>query len=345
MVDIWGRQAAFAKVPYQGLLTHGEKNRTLYLNIETVNTCNNLCIICAYVDQERPKRTMSMEMFAKAVKDYIDIGGGYLSLTPSVGDIFLDKYLPQRLEFLRGIPEITRIGATTNAAMAHRFDDAELSKMLQVLTRVSISVYGTDVAEYETMTKRPTYSQMLDGMRRIVTLSDSMVQLEFRLLNAKSRHQLFEWVCREVLPDMEPDRIARKVRINGCLTEYTNWGIYNQENNPLPINTNARWAPDRGVLEDRPQCLWPLFTCLILSNGDISLCACTNYNNDPSLAMGNIMNQSLSEIYNSERAAALWNWKDHGTPEFCKSCTHHIPIDVVKERPSIVTNYYQVVGG
>jgi MoaA/NifB/PqqE/SkfB family radical SAM enzyme len=346
MTDLWSQHPAFAKLPYEGRLTHEGNNRPLYLRIETVNTCNNHCIICAYVDQERPKSIMPMEMFEKAVKDYVAIGGGYLSLTPLVGDIFLDRLLLQRLEFLRGIKEVTSIGVTTNAAMAHRFDDNELGQVVCIIDRISISVYGTDREEYETMTKRDTYAQMVEGIRRIITLSQTMVSLEFRLLNKKSRHKLFEWLCKEILPGVDPDKVARKTRINSSITDYGNWGIYNQENNPLPPDADAKWFSDEAIrIENRPQCLWPVFACIVFSNGNVSLCACVNYNDVPDLCMGHIMENSLSEIYNSERAAALWNWEGHCTPEFCKSCTMHIPLDIMKDRPSILTNPYQVVGG
>jgi radical SAM protein with 4Fe4S-binding SPASM domain len=341
MTDFFSQHPAFTKLPYEGRLTHNGKNRSIYLGIETVNTCNNKCIICAYVEQERPKRTLPMELFRKALTDYEEIGGGYVTLTPLVGDIFMDKLLPDRMEFIRTAPGITGVGVTTNGAMAHRFDDAELTQIVRGFSRISLSVYGIEQEENETITRRTTFPQMIDGMRRIITFAEKPISLEFRLLNKRSKHYLFDWLWREVVPDMDEREFARKVRINSAITDYSNWGIYDQKNNPLP--SDAKWYAFEAQ-QSRPQCLVPMFGCMVFSDGSVSFCACDNFNNVPELRLGNIAEHSLAELYNSEQAAALWNWEKHGTPEFCKNCTFHIPVDILKERPSILTDPHQVCG-
>src|SRR5215475_13722152 len=81
-----------------------------------------------------------------------EMGGGFLSLTPLVGDVLLDRYLSDHLQFLRTVPEIRSLGVTTNGAMMHRFGDAELATILPSFDRLSLSIYGTDASEYATMT-------------------------------------------------------------------------------------------------------------------------------------------------------------------------------------------------
>ena len=98
------------------------------LTVETVNICNNKCIICPYTVQTRARKTMSMKVFHRIVDEYASVGGGPISLTPMVGEIFLDKFLPERLRLLRSTPAIKTISATTNATMAHRYDDAALAE-------------------------------------------------------------------------------------------------------------------------------------------------------------------------------------------------------------------------
>ena len=118
--DYWAETDIISDLPYESVLRHNGANRPIYLRIETVNTCNNNCIICAYRDQSRAKSIMPMALFQKAVLDYAEMGGGFLSLTPLVGDILLDRYLSERLQFLRTVPEIRSLGVTTNGAMVHR---------------------------------------------------------------------------------------------------------------------------------------------------------------------------------------------------------------------------------
>lgn len=340
-LEPWRRLPSLAGLPYEGLLTNHGRIRPLYLRIETVNTCNNHCVICAYRDQERAKEIMAADVFEKAVRDYVALGGGFLSFTPLVGEFFLDRYLVERLKFLEGIPEITELGVTTNGSMVHRFNDEELTYILGRFSRVSISVYGIDADEYERMTGRKTYLKMVEGMRRILTMSPNRVSLEFRLLNKRSDETLFNWLQTEVLPGLDAATITSKARINSAITHYANWGIYDERSTPLP--GDARWfASERH--ESRVQCLIPIFACMVFSNGNVSFCPCDNFNDTPELRLGNIRERSLAELYNSTRALKLWNWTTHGTPDFCKNCSFHIPLDTLQKNPSILADPHQIVG-
>ena len=100
--------------------THRGRYRPLGLLIETVNICNNDCVICPYSAQTRDRRIMSTSLFEKVVDDYARIGGGPVSLTPMVGEVFLDKRLRERLTYLRGTPSITKVSTITNATMVRR---------------------------------------------------------------------------------------------------------------------------------------------------------------------------------------------------------------------------------
>ena len=101
--------------------THGGKFRPLALSIETVNICNNDCVICPYSLQTRRRHAMPMEVFEKVVADYGAIGGGQVTLTPMVGEVFLDKRLAERLRILRPHRSVTRVSAISNATMAYLY--------------------------------------------------------------------------------------------------------------------------------------------------------------------------------------------------------------------------------
>lgn len=334
--DYWTEVEVVSDLPYQQVLRHSGGHRPLYLRIETVNTCNNNCVICAYRDQNRPKTIMPMALFRKAVLDYVDMGGGFLSLTPLVGDVLMDRYLLERLDFLKSLPEIRSLGVTTNGAMAHRFDDDELRAVIQNFDHLSLSIYGTDATEYKAMTQKPTYERMLAGIRRIIDLSRTKVSLEFRLLHKKTTEQLHDWIARDVKPTRSDGYF-----INSNITDYANWGIYDQNNTPLP--GDAKWfaTPRQG---ERPQCLIPIFACMVYSNGNVSFCPCDNFDDVAELRLGNIRDQRLADLYNSPAARRLWNWRRCGTPEFCRSCSFHIGLDVLRNDPDILANPHKIVG-
>jgi radical SAM protein with 4Fe4S-binding SPASM domain len=165
--------------------------------------------------------------------------------------------------------------------------------------------------------------------------------MEFRLLDKKSPEKLLEWLKNEVMQGVDSNTWISKTRINSSITDYANWGMYNNSNNPL--TGDAKWIPFQ-KLDNRPQCLIPMLACIVLSNGNVSFCPCDNFDDVEELRLGNIMEHSLASLYNSPRAQELWQWKKYGTPAFCKNCSFHIPLSLLQETPSILTDPHQIVG-
>jgi MoaA/NifB/PqqE/SkfB family radical SAM enzyme len=332
----WDRSSELRALSHPKLVDRNGRQRTLYLQLETVNLCNNNCLICAYREQERAKTHMAMEVFEKAIGDYADMGGGYVSLTPIVGDVLLDRFLRERIAFLEEVPSISGIGFTTNAAMAHRFDDKDLAAIISPLKHLSISVYGLDRAEYESMTQKTTYKRMVEGIRRMVDAASAQVWLEFRLLQKRSREYVECWVENEV-----GIKLGSKVSVKSIITNYANWGVFNEVNTPLP--RDAKWFQFEPAVS-RPQCLIPLLAFIVFSNGNVSFCPCDNFQDVEELRIGNVMDRSLSEIYNSEKARKLWDWAGSGVPAFCQKCSFHIPMAMLKSNPTIMDDPFQIAG-
>ena len=322
------------------VLTNKSSFRTIYLKLETINICNNLCVICAYRDQERLKSVMPLYLYRKVLEDYSEMGGGFLSFTPLVGDVLLDKHLIERLEMLDQFPSINDVGVTTNAVMSKLYSDEQLNFIVNKFKRISISVYGLDNEEYELMTQRKTYYDMLEGIRRIAGFSGNAISLELRLLKKRSESELDQWLQNEILSHL-PDEKYSNIRINSVINDYANWGIYNEVNTPLPFD--AKWFKIEKQIA-REQCMIPLLTVQVFSNGNISFCPCDNFNDIPELRLGNIIDESLKTLCNSKRAEELWDWDKYGTPEFCQSCSFHIPMKFLEQNPSIITNPHPIVG-
>lgn len=335
--EVWDHHPEFRPLAKDRLLDPLGRIRPLYLRLETVNLCNNDCIICAYGDQTRVKKHMTAEMFVKTLDDYRQMGGGYVSLTPLVGDVLIDRHLPDRIAYLRTCDFVSGIGFTTNAAMAHRFDDAQLASVIAPLQRLSISIYGLDESEYEAMARRKTYPKMVEGVRRIVAAATVPVSLEFRLLEGRPEGFVETWV-QEVL-GLSLD--SGDAFINSVITDFANWSLYDEASRPLP--GKARWFALQPQAQ-RPQCLIPMFAFIVFSNGNVSFCPCDNYDDVDEFRLGNVMEDSLPSLYNSDKAKALWDWSGSGTPRFCQNCSFHIPLSVLDDRPDILENPYQIVG-
>ena len=123
-------------------------SRPLMIHIGTVNICNNNCIFCANESNKDNKKIMSVDLFSKIVSDYVNIGGGLISLTPSPGEIFLDPLLKRRLQlsewihstFGQGIPfgytlEYTTWGSLIGSKLIQLPGDARWKDMPCVTPR------------------------------------------------------------------------------------------------------------------------------------------------------------------------------------------------------------------
>jgi Radical SAM superfamily/Iron-sulfur cluster-binding domain len=303
---------------YLSFFTHKGEYRPLTITIETVNICNNDCIICPYSAQTRRKQTMTMPLFEKIIRDYAEIGGGQIGLTPMVGEIFLDKLLLQRLQMLTEHPSIREISAITNASMVNLYGDIELAAILTNFARLNVSIYGLDAEEFTLMTRKASYEQFYEGLCRILAiLGPDKVLLCGRQLKARSESEVESWL----------EQLARDSGINGSRLKFSgtrtfaNWGHFDT-NIPLPLS--AKWLPAR---VNHAQCALPLISAQILSDGTTSFCGCANFDGISELNIGNIAETSLREMMRSDRVTNLWNWPKCGVPEFCKTCTFHMPIE------------------
>jgi radical SAM protein with 4Fe4S-binding SPASM domain len=318
-------------------IRHRGKPRPLMLICETVNICNNHCIICAYDSQTRKKQTMPMPVFEEVIRQYAAIGGGMLSLTPVVGDVFLDKLLPERLRLIEARRDvITGLSVTTNAVFVKRYDDGELAALLSHFDPLTISIYGIDPEEHAAMTKRPDYADTRTALARIFRLSRHRIAIGFRSLKQRSAAELQDWLA--AIPHY--DQVQGRITVTGDARAFANWGILDTTK-PLPFG--ATWLP---LQPDRhSQCGIPLIAMQVFADGNVSFCPCDDFDNHASLHLGNVMTATLAEMAGSPRAQALWDWATHGTPAFCRSCSFHTPLAAITATPGIFEDPLVLAGG
>jgi MoaA/NifB/PqqE/SkfB family radical SAM enzyme len=294
----------------------GERQRPLMLHVETVNTCNLKCVICPYSKMTRAKELMPPELFSKIVRDYAEMGGGDVIMTPSVGDLFLDKLLVSRFEELRQTPAIRSLGFVTNAGNAHVFSDQELSFIVNSCKRINISIYGLDEEENAAMTRRPgRYAHILEQVKRIMRLNrNATIVLAFRLLKENARERADRWM----------EQNFGKLYPNEVLTEFGNWGGAMDTSVPLPFA--GKWTPPKTEQWRRHTgpCYYPALHVKVAVNGDVKFCSCVDYDSTPENVLGNVKNDSLLNIYNGRAAREKWR---NGI-SLCNGCTHYRPITV-----------------
>jgi len=306
-------------------------SRPVMVICETVNTCCNDCIICPYGTMTRTKEVMSLELFEKLLRDYSAMGGGTLSLTPKMGDIFFDTLLLKRLDLIKKYPKITGISMTTNAIVSDRFTDSELHDIISSFQRVHISVYGLDPEEYTLMTRRDTYQRMIGNIRRIIAVSPrpGIITLGFRLLRERIPSEIDTWILKNF-----------QVKIPHDITyTFMDWGGSLDATQPLPLS--GRWRPGR---VNAIQCVIPLAACQVFVNGDVSFCSCNDYAIKEEFSLGNIAKNSLTEIINSPKNAKLWE-SPLDLPRSCKFCISHRAINKLETYAYLFEDPLEFIGG
>jgi len=282
------------------------------IHIETVNICNHNCIFCAYESNKDDKKIMSMDLFSKIVSDYVNIGGGSISLTPSPGEIFLDPLLEKRLRLLEKFPQVTGLSITTNGIGSEKIGDEDLHYLLNRFERIHISVYGLDASEYRQITRRQTFYQCISSIKRIIEFSKpGTVCLGFRLLYNRTSEEISEWI---------QNTFGRVIPF-GYALEYTTWGsLIRSKLDQLP--GDAKWKEMPRITTP---CFRPLISIKVCVNGDVSLCCCGD-KSAQDLILGSVMDKSLEEMYNSKKCTQFWN-SGENIPDSCNNCTTYQSFD------------------
>ena len=245
-------------------LLHNTFSRPIMLICETVNICNNSCVICADSIMTRERNIMPLPLFKHVLDSYVSMGGGYLSLTPVVGDIFMDPYLLDRIAILneykgRGISSLS---VTTNAVLAQRYSIRDLQYIVNAFDRIFISVYGRDAEEYATMTRRNNFDDMLKSANEIIRLIDDRrkIRIGFRLTGNYTEQELSSWV---------QDNFGVTIPFHAMNT-FANWGnIDTRLKTQLPV----KWLPH---IYNTTQCFIPLLAAQVFSSGHLSFCPCAD---------------------------------------------------------------------
>jgi radical SAM protein with 4Fe4S-binding SPASM domain len=255
---------------------------------------------------------MSMELFNQLLEQYDAMGGGYLTLIPMVGDILVDRHLMERMDSLAAYAKTIEPAMYTNLYALDRFTDDNVAQMLRTLRRLFVSWYGLTEEESKQITRKKSLPKVIQQMQRLLAIRekegiDADIKVGFRSLHA-----------------YPPAKLEAFMRENfGCVLPYQhvhtygNWG--NTTEGLLP--GEALWKP---VEINVSPCLIMAIYLTVYWDGRVTACGCCDFDASKELALGNLDEQSLLEIYNGPANQHLWKrHQDGDLPAICKKCTYH----------------------
>lgn len=285
------------------------------LAIEVINICNANCVFCGYQYQERRKQAMSDEVFEKSLRDYVEMGGGELSLTVTVGEPLLDPKFVQKVARARSEPRISNIFTITNCLNLHRVGARNL--LTSGISWIDVSTTAFDAETYSRVYRSSHFEQMKANLLELLRTNHALgrpAKINVRLRLDRPPEEAL------TLPGFEEvKRLADSVDWN--TTNFDSWsGRIKQQD--LPGQMKLRRPTPLFLMKGAPcAMLWNGLT--VLSNGTVTACACRDLDGTSQLVLGNIRERSLRELWHSERLRDIrqdWFARRH-IPDICRDCT------------------------
>ena len=285
------------------------------LHVEGTNICNAECVFCAYPLMERRKQTMSMEDFERVVDEYLAMGGRSVSLTPIVGDPFVDKHLFERLDHLVGLEGVRQISFYTNAILMDREKCERLMAYAGKL-HVHVSWGGFDRETWNRIMGVARFEKARDALLdflevKAATGADVPFTLALRCPDSACSGPLWER-----LKAYEREGL---VEIAG-MPDYDSWAGAIAPEALREVGLSPRKMPyKRGACE-------LLFTKpVVLANGDVNACACRDV--EAELTVGNVNETPLAEIWAGPGIDEIIERQERGDfPDVCRRCTYFVSV-------------------
>jgi hypothetical protein len=297
-----------------------DKNRILkkflirpqYIKIETTNICNANCTFCAYQFMKREKGIMTLGLFSRVIQDYVEMGGGALTLSSVVGDCLIDHFMLDRLLMLRSYPQIGMVNIFTNLIGLDRWDDSSVIRMLELTDLWNISI-GPNREIYRDLFRVDRFEQVISNLQRIYRLRDTISKKPMMRLLGRAVAEPF------VVDDRFSGIDRTMLKRESWLVAYNDWGG--------KIPEQPRGTP---VYRASPQqqkhrvCSLPLMTTVVFYDGTVGLCSCADY--DAALSIGNLGGEKLGSIVaGTPRKLYLESFENGTLNPYCLQCTFYEP--------------------
>jgi radical SAM protein with 4Fe4S-binding SPASM domain len=303
------------------LLCHGQiehmiemtRKAPLFLEIETTNICNASCVFCSYPYMKRKKGVMSMQMFQKVVEDYVQMGGGPVSLTPIDGEPFMDPHLIERVRILKKYTETQQIVVTTNGIALDKYSDQEIRCLLGDLYLIKISIGGLDEETYKSMFSVDCFSQVMNGVDRLIKIREEVSNPAYISLAFRTNDPNFETRFKTKLDEYREKTI-----------DISHMHIFTNNCGALKNDNQERVVVGRTSDKKRLTCVYPCMSMVVCWDGVVT--ACCEDAEDDDLRIGHVENESLAEIWAGEkRRVILDSFAKQKLITACRKCSAYQP--------------------
>lgn len=286
------------------------------ISIEPTTSCNLRCPECpsGLRSFTRPTGMMLPETF-KTIIDELHETLAYLILYFQ-GEPFLN---PNFFDLVRYAADKKIYTATsTNAHFLNQ--ENTLRTIESGLSRLIISMDGTDQKSYETYRIGGNLEKVLDGVKNLTAFR--------KKLRTKSPYLILQFLMFQHNIQQIPEirKIARELGVDKL--EFKTAQVYNYEKGSKLIPEREQFSRYRKqtdgsyqIKNDLQNKCWKMWhSCVITWDGDVVPCC---FDKDASYRMGNVRNESFASIWNSDKYRSFRSRLFRGRKEIdiCTNCT------------------------
>ena len=269
------------------------------IEVQFHNKCNSNCLICPYKDMNYSYKNMSDELFEKLLNEIDETKLKriipYLNNEP-----FLDINFMNKIKRIRSKFKKIEIEISSNVSMIKEEDIIEMSKLN--ITELRLSVFGYEKETYNRMMPCLNYEKTFKKLKMIGTRMkhSNTIILIVMIDNGEINEQEF---------------INMENMCNELGFKFERWGFLDRSDN-VAYKSNNIYNEGVSYCEQNR----PLERMHILSDGRVIFC-CQDWSQ--SLVVGNINNNTIGEVWNSEiynnARNSLYD-KEKDSPMICKKC-------------------------
>lgn len=272
----------------------------LQLQLETTNVCSANCVFCSYSRMERPKGTMSMDVF-KRIIDQVPAIPLIESITlTGLGETLLDRHLLERIKYIRKVlPSISLDMYTNGSILRPQTTDALIDAGLTVLY---ISLNATHKQQRQEV-------MALDDWDDVVGYTDYAVQ---RAKGTGTRVIVKGVASKDLMEIGDHDTFMER------------WGGDWQKGGAAYLHLEGNWAGAMGQkmrTTPRNACHRAFGQIMVLWTGEVSLCCFDGFGE---VILGDLRTQTIKDVYNGQKAVDIRVAHHEGRRKdlfLCKDCT------------------------
>ncbi|MBD1139678.1 radical SAM protein [Pelagibacterales bacterium SAG-MED38] len=291
------------------------------INIENTSVCNLKCRFCAYEKRDLtnvPLNTMSLEFFKDVVNQCIDFGYKNIGLTPVTGDVFMDKRIIEKLDYLDELKNLDGFYFYTNFIPANK---EKIDRLLEYkkLSHLGISIYGHDEETFKKFSKGTSnsYNILIKNLNFFYNLLKSK---EFKFKLEIGHRTTKDFNIENSFNDLS--QVLKNIKkLNNVLYDknhsFNNWGGLINENDIEDLNVKFQ----KELIKKTGSCALIYSRLVIGANGLVNACACRDANF--SLRIGSLKESKLSEIIsykNSKYKELIENQEKNIFHPVCEKC-------------------------